>query len=132
MENKKYSFTNQNATVNFTIQYLNESGDYQCYVETYVNEKNRNKSDSVTIIVKEPSTTTESIATESCFENACSFMEKCYTNDETAVCSMDIWKIISFVFIALSSILGMATLSLCLLLRIPKRRIGYINDLKMR
>ena len=132
MENTKYSFTNKNATVKFTIQYLNESGDYQCYVENYVNEKNRNKSGSVTLIVKEHKTTPNPLATESCVEDTCSFMETCYENDDTAVCSMDIWKIISFVFIALSSILGMATLSLCLLLRIPKRRIGYINDLKMR
>lgn len=130
MENTKFSFTNQNSTMNFIIQYLNESGDYQCYVENYVNEKNRNKSGSVTLIVKEHNTIPEPIATQSCFEDTCSFMETCYTNDDTAVCSMDIWKIISFVFIALSLILGIA--SLYLLWRIRKGRKGYIDVSNMR
>ena len=132
MENRKYTFLSGNATVQFTIQYLNESGKYHCYAENYVNEKYMNKSDSVTLIVNAPSTSQHPIATESC-EDTCSFMETCYTNDDTAVCSMHIWKLISFVFITLSVILGMATLSLCLLLRIRKRRIGYINGgLQMR
>nr|XP_022338155.1 peroxidasin homolog isoform X2 [Crassostrea virginica] len=127
MENRKYTFLSENATVQFTIQYLNESGNYQCYVENFVNEKYMNKSEYVALIVVEPSTTPQPIATESCVEDTCSFMETCYTNDDTAVCSLHIWKLISFVFITLSLILGMATLSLCLLLRIRKRRIGYIN-----
>ena len=133
MENRKYTFFNGNATVNFTIQYLNESGNYQCYVENFVNEKYMSRNDSVTLIVEEPRTPPQPIATESCVEDTCSFMETCYTNDDTAVCSLHIWKLISLVFITLSLILGMATLSLCLLLRIRKRRIGYINGgLQMR
>ena len=132
MENRKYTFNSGNATVEFTIYYLNESGNYQCYVENYVNEKYMSKNDSVTLIVKEPSTTSKPSATESCVEETCSFMEECYINDETAVCSMDAWKIVSFVFITLSLILGITTLSLYLLLRIRKRKIGYINDLKIR
>ncbi|XP_078332981.1 uncharacterized protein LOC111113100 [Crassostrea virginica] len=132
MENRKYTFLNGNATVKFTFQYLNESGNYQCYVENYVNDKYMNKSDSVTLIVKEPSTSQHPIATESCVEDSCSFMETCYTKDDTEVCSMHIWKLIAFVFITLSLFLGMTTLSLCLLLRIRKRRIGYLNGgLKM-
>ena len=133
MENRKYTFDNGNATVKFTFQYLNDSGNYQCCVENFVNEKYMNKSEYVTLIVVEPSTTPQPIAAESCVEDTCSFMETCYTNDDTAVCSLHIWKLISLVFITLSLIFGMATLSLCLLLRIRKRRIGYINGgLQMR
>ena len=128
MENRKYTFLNKNATVAFTLQYLNESGNYQCNVKNYVNEKYMMKNDSVTLTVKELNIIPEPIATESCFRDTCSFIERCYESDDTAVCSQDIWKIISFFFITFSVILGMTTFSLCLLLRIQKRRKGYIKD----
>ncbi|XP_078331070.1 uncharacterized protein LOC144624919 isoform X2 [Crassostrea virginica] len=128
MENRKYSFLNGNATVGFVIQYLNESGNYQCYVENYVNEKYMIKNDSITLTVKEQNIIPKPIATESCFRGACSFIEKCYENENTAVCSKDIWRIISIFFITLSLIMGMATVSLCVLLKIQKQRKGYIKD----
>ncbi|XP_022324286.2 peroxidasin homolog isoform X3 [Crassostrea virginica] len=128
MEHRKYTFLSGNATVKFTIQYLNESGNYRCYVENYVNEKYMIKNYSITITVKEQNIILKPIATESCFRDACSFIEKCYENENTAVCSKDIWRIISLIFITLSLILGMTTVSLCVLLKIQKRRKDYIKD----
>nr|XP_022302658.1 uncharacterized protein LOC111110444 [Crassostrea virginica] len=128
MQNRKYSFLNGNATVRFHFQNLNESGNYQCYVEHHVNGKYMIKNDSVTLTVKELNIIPKPIATESCFRDTCSFIERCYKTDDTAVCSKDIWKIILLFFITFSLILGMATVSLCLLLKIHKRRKGYIKD----
>ena len=128
MENRKYTFLNENATVKFTFQYLNESGNYQCYVENNVNENYMNNNDSFPVIVKEQTTIPELIASESCFKDACSLVENCSKKDGTVICSLDIWKIISFVFMTLSLILGTTTLSLWLLWRNRKRRIGYMKD----
>lgn len=62
----------------------------------------------------------------SCSEDPCTLIEICSQREESgkARCSLDVWKLISFVFIALTLILGAITTGLFFSTRLSKRTVN--------
>ena len=115
---EKYHLSDQDRTIEFTISSIKDSGYYLCFAFNSFNGKLYNINDKKMLIVQEKDIYLSSDR-KSCKNIECSSIEKCTIQDNTAICSVDIWKIVAFVFLSFSLVLGT---TFAILWRYLKRR----------
>lgn len=118
----KYTFSANKSELSFNITNITDSGYYQCVASNYFNGKTFNSSSNITLSVQEKRH--EEIELEfvqSCPENPCSLIQNCIPRYGSAYCSLNIWSVITVVFIPLTLIFGTACTSLTLSRRKRKK-----------
>lgn len=118
----KYTFSANKSGLSFTITSTTDSGNYQCVASNYINGKLFNSSSNVTLKVQEKNRAIDKWE-QSCPENPCFFIQNCVPRNGTAHCSLNIWSVITFVFITLTLICGTACISLTLLRKREQNKI---------
>ena len=116
---KSYKLTDRNKTLEYRLKSLYDSGYYLCLASNSINGKKMEMNASVLLTVNEVKIFQLKTA-KSCSEIACSFFEECFEKDGAAICSMNIWKVTAFLFIAVSLILVIITTHLCFSVRLRK------------
>lgn len=125
--NGKYIFSANKSELSFNITNITDSGYYQCVASNYFKGKTFNSSSNVTLTFKEKRH--EDIVFEfiqNCLDNPCSLIHNCISRNGSAYCSLNIWSVITFVFITLTLIFGTACISLTLSRR-RQTKIMYKN-----
>ena len=123
---EKYHLSDQDRTIEFNIGSTEDSGYYRCFASNSIKGKVYNIIDEKMLIVQERDINL-STARKSCSNIECSSIEKCTIKDNTAICSVDIWKIVTFVFLSFSLVLGTTFVILWRYLR-PRNPTGTISD----
>ena len=123
---EKYHLSDQHRTIEFNIGSIEDSGYYRCFASNSFKGKVYNITDEKMLIVQEKDINL-STARKSCLNIECSSIEKCTIQDNTAICSVDIWKIVTFVFLSFSLLLGTTFVILWRYLR-PRNPTGTISD----
>nr|XP_022324357.1 cell adhesion molecule 3-like isoform X1 [Crassostrea virginica] len=103
-EGEKYYLSDQDTTLEFNTDNITDSGYYGCFASNSFNGNLYNSNDTIKLIVQDSST-----VRTSCVNIKCSSIEKCTTKDNIAICSVDLWKIVAFLFISCSLVLGTTT-----------------------
>lgn len=128
VSNEKYNFSANKSELSFTITNITDSGYYQCVASNYFSGKTFNSSSNVTSLSVQEKRH-EDIVYEfvhNCPENPCSLIQSCVPRNGSAYCSLNIWSVITFVFITLTLIFGTACISLTLSRR-RQTKIMYKN-----
>ena len=123
---EKYHLSDQDRTIEFNIGSTEDSGYYRCFASNSIKGKVYNIIDEKMLIVQERDINL-STARKSCSNIECSSIEKCTIKDNTAICSVDIWKIVTFVFLSFSLVLGTTFVILWRYLR-PRNPTRTISD----
>lgn len=111
----KYTLSVNKSVLSFTITNITDSGHYQCVASSNINGHLFNSSSNVTLVVQEKDYEADlSFIEQPCSENSCLIIEKCAFKDGRVNCSLNIWSVISFPFIALTFVLCTITISLVL------------------
>lgn len=119
----KYNFSADKSELSFTITNITDSGNYHCVASNYFNGKSFNSSSNVTSLSVQERRH-EEIKFEfeqSCLGSTCSLIQSCIPRNGSAYCSLNIWSVITFVFITLTLIFGTACISLTLSRRRQKK-----------
>nr|XP_022288817.1 cell adhesion molecule 3-like [Crassostrea virginica] len=103
-EGEKYYLSDQDTTLEFNTDNITDSGYYGCFASNSFNGNLYNSNDAIKLIVQDSST-----VRMSCVNIKCSSIEKCTTKGNIAICSVDMWKIVAFLFISCSLVLGTTT-----------------------
>lgn len=114
MKDAKYNFSANKSRLSFTITNITDSGYYQCVASVYFNENWFNSSSNITITVKEKDNEVDLSFIQPCSVNTCLLIENCLIKNGRENCSINIWSVIAFLFIALTFILCSMTISLVL------------------
>lgn len=121
----KYNFSAYKSELSFTITNFTDSGNYQCVASNDFNRKTFNSSSNIiSLSVQEKHH--EDIGydfVQNCPENPCLLIESCLPRNGSAYCSLNIWSVITFVFITLTLIFGTACISLSVSRRKPKKSV---------
>lgn len=124
----KYSLSGNNSNLTFTTD-LTDNGYYQCVSSNVFKEQMFNSSSYVLLTIQENNKEKYPLNMEpTCSKKSCSFIQSCVLRNSRAHCSINIWSIIAFVFIALTVISGAACVSL-ILSRKPRRKIDQTNGI---
>ena len=105
---EKYYLSDQDTTLEFNTDNITDSGYYGCFVSNSFNGNRYNSNDTIKLIVQERDIYSSTVRI-SCVNIKCSSIEKCTTKDNIAICSVDMWKIVAFLFISCSLVLGTTT-----------------------
>lgn len=114
MSDAKYTFSADKSGLSFTITNITDGGYYQCVASVYFNKKWLNSSSNITLTVKEKDIEVDSSFIQPCSVNSCLLIENCMMKNGSENCSINIWSVIAFLFIALTFILCSMTVSLVL------------------
>lgn len=133
MSSDKYNFSVNNSTLSFTVTNIADSGYYQCVASNYIKGKLFNSSSIITLTAQEKNEEKFSLEMEKTCngKNPCSSTESCVIENGRAFCSVNIWIVIAIVFIIITCILGMTTLSLILLRRTRLKTISNTDEMGM-
>ena len=101
---EKYYLSDQDTTLEFNTDNITDSGYYGCFASNSFNGNLYNSNDTIKLIVQDSST-----VRTSCVNIKCSSIEKCTTKGNIAICSVDMWKIVAFLFMSCSLVLGTTT-----------------------
>lgn len=124
----KYNLSGNNSKLSFTTD-LTDNGYYQCVSSNVVKRQKFNSSSSVLLTIQENNKEKYPLNMEpTCSKKSCSLIQSCVLRNGRAHCSLNIWSIIAFVFIALTVISGAACVSL-ILSRKPRRKIDQTNGI---
>lgn len=124
----KYSLTGNNSKLSFTTN-LTDNGYYQCVSSNFIKGQMFNSSSYVVLTIQENSEEKNPLNMElTCSKKSCSLIQSCVSRNGRAHCSLNIWSIIAFVFIALTVISGAACVSL-ILSRKPRRKNDQTNGI---
>ncbi|XP_078332971.1 cell adhesion molecule 3-like isoform X2 [Crassostrea virginica] len=107
-EGEKYYLSDQDTTLEFNTDKITDSGYYGCFASNSFNGNLYNSNDTIKLIVQKKDINSSTIRI-SCLNIKCSSIEKCTTKDNIAICSVDMWKIVAFLFISCSLVLGTTT-----------------------
>lgn len=111
----KYNFSADKSELSFTTTNITDSGYYQCMASNSIKGTLFNSSSNVSLIVREKNSGADSFFNEQlCSENSCLIIENCAFKNGRVNCSVNIWSVIAFLFIALTFILCTMTISLVL------------------
>lgn len=126
----KYTFSANESLLCFTVTNTSDSGYYQCLASNDIN--GQNSSFNVTLTVQEKNKVTDqSYIEQPCSENSCLLIENCIMKNGSENCSINIWSVISFLFIALTFILCTMTISLVLSRKKQQRKDTYNKGLNI-
>lgn len=133
MSSDKYTFSVNNSALSFTVTDFTDSGYYQCVASNYIKGKQFNSSSNVTITVQERNKLEHLLRIDkTCNESPCSSVQNCVVKDGRSFCLVNIWIVIAIVFIIITFILGMTTLSFILLRRTQQlKTIKNTNEMDM-
>lgn len=130
--NAKYNISVDKTELSFTITNISDSGFYQCVTSNNVSGKLFKSSSNVTLKVQEQIKDEHLLEGEQqCLENSCLFLQSCISRNGSAVCSVNIWAVISIVFIILTLILGTTSVSLFFLRIIHRRKTICKNGINI-
>lgn len=115
VNSSKYSISGYNNNkLSFTTD-IADSGCYTCVSSNYFKGKLFNSSTYIMLNVEEKNLDDHlSDMKSSCSKPSCSFIQSCVLRNGSALCSLNIWSIIAFLFIALTAISGAACVRLIL------------------
>lgn len=130
VNNTKYTIND--TALSFIIESSDDSEIYTCVASNNFNNKTKRVSTSVILKVQEQGNNFGSNTIKSCLEDPCTLIEICSQREESgnATCSLDVWKLISFVFIALTLISGTITTALIFSRRTSKGQVD--NNVNLR
>lgn len=115
VSDEKYTFSANKSGLSFTITNITDSGYYQCVASINISGLWFNSSSNVTLLVQEKNNGADQPYFEQlCSENSCLIIENCEVKRGRVNCSVNIWSVIAFLFIALTLILCTMTISLVL------------------
>lgn len=124
----KYSLSGNNSKLSFTTN-LTDNGYYQCVSSNFFKEQMFNSSSYVVLTIQENNKENYPLNMEpTCSKKSCSLIQSCVLRNGSAHCSLNIWSIIAFVFIALTVISGAACVSL-ILSKKHQRKIDQTNGI---
>lgn len=128
VNSSKYSISGDTSKLYFTL-HITDNGNYQCVSSNELRGEVFNSSSSVTLEVKEKNVDpSSSNIKSSCSRTSCLFIQSCTLSNGSSICSLNIWSVIAFVFIALSIISGAACVSL-ILSRKPRKKSNQTNGI---
>lgn len=129
VNSSKYSISGDNNNkLSFTTD-LADSGCYTCVSSNNVKGKRFNSSTYIMLNVKEKHVDEHLSDIKSiCSRTSCSLIQSCILRNGSAFCSLNIWSVIAFIFIALTAISGAACVSL-LLSRKTRQMINQTNGI---
>lgn len=128
VNSSKYSISGDKSRLFFTLN-ITDNGYYQCVSSNEFRGEVFNSSSNVTLEVKEKNVDPSSSNIKStCSRTSCSFIQSCTLRNGSSICSLNIWSVIAFVFIALTIISGAACVSL-ILSRKPRKKINQTNGI---
>lgn len=124
----KYNLSGNNSKLSFTTN-LADNGYYQCVSSNYFGGQKFTSSSNVMLTVQQKNVD-ESLSDikSTCSRTSCSFIQSCALRNGSSHCSLNIWSVVSFVFIALTVISGAACVSL-ILSRKPRKKINQTNGI---
>lgn len=133
MSSDKYTFSVNNSALSFTVTDITDSGYYQCVASNYFKGKLFNSLSNVTITVQERNKLEHLLKMDkTCNGSPCSSVQNCVIKDRRAVCLVNIWIVIAIIFIIITFIFGMTTLSFILLRRTQQlKTINNTNEMDM-
>ena len=105
---EKYYLSDQDTTLEFNTDNITDSGYYGCFASNSINGNLYNSNYTIMLIVQEKDIYSSTVRI-SCVNIKCSSIEKCTTKDNIAICSVDMWTIVAFLFISCSLVLGTTT-----------------------
>lgn len=125
----KYTF--YDSVLSFKIDNYDDGGNYTCTASNEFNNKSKIMSSSIFLNVQEEDNEKTANVCLGC-SCSCTLIEICSKGDESAipVCSLNVWKVISFVFIALTLFFGMTVSCLVFSSKIRGRQMK--NGVKLR
>lgn len=128
VNSSKYSISGDKSKLSFTLN-INDNGHYQCVSSNCVKGKMLNSSSNFTLTVQENNGDESLLDMKStCSRTSCTFIQSCALRNGSAHCSLNIWSIIAFVFIALTVISGAACVNL-ILSRKTRQKINRTNGI---
>lgn len=112
--------------LSFDIDDNDDNANYTCIASYDFNNKLKIMSFSIMLRVKEQDYGRLLNSANACSEDPCTLIEICSQREESgkAKCSLDVWKLISFVFIALTLALGTITTGLLFSARLSKSNVN--------
>lgn len=124
----KYNLSGNNSKLSFTAN-LADNGYYQCVSSNSFKKQTFNSSSYVVLTIQEYSEEKYPLNMEpTCSKKSCSLIQSCVLRNGRAHCSLNIWSVIAFIFIALTVISGAACVSL-ILSRKPQQKINQTNGI---
>ncbi|XP_062577961.1 uncharacterized protein LOC134239847 [Saccostrea cucullata] len=127
LNNKRFILTRDNKTLHFLNLNLDNNGIYFCVVSNLIDGEIKKVSSHLTLKVRQR----EGVRTHllSCAENPCGITESCTESSGRSVCTVNIWSLISFLFVCLTMVFAVSTAILTIK---QKRDLGSGNILKFR
>lgn len=124
VNSSKYSISGDKSKLSFTL-HITDNGYYQCVASNEFGEDVFN----VMLTVQEKNVEPSSSDIKStCSRTSCLFIQSCTLRNGSSICSLNIWSVIAFVFIALTVISGAACVSLILSSK-PRKKINQTNGI---
>lgn len=124
----KYNLSGNNSKLSFTAN-LADNGYYQCVSSNSFKGQTFSSSSYVVLTIQEYSEEKYPLNMEpTCSKKSCSLIQTCVLRNGRAHCSLNIWSVIAFIFIALTVISGVACVSL-ILSRKPQQKINQTNGI---
>lgn len=119
-------YTLHGTLLSFDIDDNDDNANYTCIASYDFNNKLKIMSSSIMLKVKEQDYGHLSNSANACSEGPCTLIEICSQREDSGKvkCSLDVWKLISFVFIALTLILGTITTGLFFSARLSKSKVN--------
>lgn len=128
VNSSKYSIPGDKSRLSFTL-HITDNGYYECVSSNEFGGEVFNSSSYVTLEVKKKNVEPSSSDIKStCSRTSCLFIQSCTLRNGSSICSLNIWSVIAFVFIALTIISGAACVSL-ILSRKPRKKINQTNGI---
>lgn len=124
INSSKYSISDDKSKLLFTL-HITDNGNYQCVSS---NEFGGNVINVMLTVQEKNVDPSSSDMKSTCSRTSCLFIQSCTLRNGSSICSLNIWSVISFVFIALTIISGAACVSL-ILSRKPRKKINQTNGI---
>lgn len=124
INSSKYSISDDKSKLLFTL-HITDNGNYQCVSS---NEFGGNVINVMLTVQEKNVDPSSSDMKSTCSRTSCLFIQSCTLRNGSSICSLNIWSVIAFVFIALTIISGAACVSL-ILSRNPRKKINQTNGI---
>lgn len=124
VNSSKYSISGDKSKLSFTL-HITDNGYYQCVSS---NDFGGNVINVMLTVQEKNVDPSSSDMKSTCSRTSCLFIQSCTLRNGSSICSLNIWSVIAFVFIALTIISGAACVSL-ILSRKPREKINQTNGI---
>lgn len=131
--NAKYNISDDWTKLSFTVTNITDNGFYQCVASNNISGQWFNSSSNVTVTVQESKEEENAMKIKrTCLEKSCFFLQSCISRNGTAICSVNIWAVVSIVFITLTLIFGTTCVSLLFSRKTVQRKNIFKNGLDIK